>query len=380
MNQPESLGVDMGAPSELQTLIADSVERLLSGEITPALLADFDTNGRIDALWQNVAANGLPLALVPEGAGGSGASLLDASPVLRAIGYWQAPLPLGETMLAAALLSRAGLEVPEGPISLIQAGRLGDLRLAADGLFVEGGAEQVPWSRACSWAVLADAGRIALVDLRAAGLARRAGRNFANEERDGVSFQHAPVVATAELPLLGVDEPAWLLGALLRACMLVGALESALDKAVSYANERVQFGKPIGRQQALQQLLAQMAGAVGMARMATRIALGTASDYLGGTLAAPQRLAFDIAAAKVCASEAATLGCSVAHQVHGSIGFTHEHSLHQVTRRLWSWREEFGSDAQWARLLGESAIQAGSLGFWNALVERDLRCAETHVA
>jgi len=380
MNSLEPQGADNGACSELQTMIADSVERLFSRAITPSVLADFDTHGRIDDLWQRVVDSGLPHALVPEHAGGSGASLLDVGAVLRAIGYWQAPLPLGETLLATALLARAGLDIPDGPISLIQAGRLGDVRLTTDARAVQGCAEQVPWSRACRWAVIADAGNIALVDLQHDSLTRSAARNFANEQRDTLCFEHTPVVATAELKLPGVSEPVWLLGALLRACMSVGALESALDMAVGYANERVQFGKPIGRQQALQQLLAQMAGAIGLAQMTTRIALGSTSDYLEGRLAQPHRILFDIAAAKVCASEAASLGCSVAHQVHGSIGFTHEHSLHQVTRRLWSWREEFGSDAQWAHLLGSAAIESGAQGFWNGLVERDLWRSHQEVA
>jgi acyl-CoA dehydrogenase len=372
MNSPDTQGANNDACSELQTLIADSVERLFSRAITPSLLADFDRNGFCDTLWQRLAESGLPHALVPEHAGGSGASLLDASPVLRAIGYWQVPLPLGETLLATALLARAGVEIPEGPISLIQGARLGDVRLAAEGRVVEGRAGQVPWSRACRWAVVADAGQIALVDLRHASLTRDVACNFANEQRDTLCFARTPVVTTAALTLPGISEPVWLLGALLRVCTSVGALESALDKAVSYANERIQFGKPIGRQQALQQLLAQMAGAVALARMSTHVALGSASDYLEGRLAQPQRMLFDIAAAKVCAGEAATLGCSVAHQVHGSIGFTHEHSLHPATRRLWSWREEFGSDAQWARVLGSAAIAAGAPGFWSGLVERDL--------
>ncbi|TDF80742.1 acyl-CoA dehydrogenase [Pseudomonas sp. H9] len=372
MNCLETLGADSATPSELHTLIAESVERLFAREISASALADFDRDGCIEALWQRVVDIGLPHALVPEQAGGSGASLRDASAILRAIGYWQAPLPLGETLLATALLTRAGLDIPEGSVSLIQAGRLGDVQLDLQGLSVNGRAEQVPWSRACPWAVIADDQHIALVDLRHSSVERSAACNVANEQRDTLCFQRTPLLASAALPLPGVGEPVWLLGALLRACTLVGALESALDKAVGYANERVQFGKPIGRQQALQQLLAQMAGALAMARMATQIALGSASDFLDGQLATPQRLLFDIAAAKVCASEAATLGCSVAHQVHGSIGFTHEHSLHHVTRRLWSWREEFGSDAQWAQQLGSAAIESGALGFWDGLVERDL--------
>jgi alkylation response protein AidB-like acyl-CoA dehydrogenase len=67
-----------------------------------------------------------------------------------------------------------------------------------------------------------------------------------------------------------------------------------------------------------------------------------------------------IAAAKIRASEAAGKVAEIAHQVHGAIGFTHEHSLHRLTRRLWSWRDEFGTEAHWSRELGRAVIAAGA--------------------
>lgn len=369
LNHP---GADDGAPSELQSLIADSVERLFAEQVTRELLERFDAGHSADVLWQRVVDNGLPGALVSEAAGGSGADWLDASPVLRAIGYWQAPLPLAETMLAGALLAHAGLDVPEGPISLIQAGRLGDLRLADDGLRLDGRVINVPWARSCRWAVVADGERLALVDLRQAAISLEAGSNFAGEERDTLLFANASSQTCGQLCLAELGEPVWLLGALARACMLVGALEASVDKAVQYANERVQFGKPIGKQQVLQQYLAQMAGATGTARTAVQVALRSASEVFAGAAGSGSTLAFDIAVAKVCAGEAATLAASVAHQVHGAIGFTHEHTLHFATRRLWSWRDEFGSDGQWAKVLGQAAIAAGSDGFWAGLTARSL--------
>ena len=365
-------GADDGTPSELQTMIADSVERLFAKQVTRQLLERFDAGHRADSLWQMVVDNGLPGALVAQDAGGSGASWLDASPVLHAIGYWQAPLPLAETMVGAALLAQAGMEVPEGPITLIQAGRHGDLRLDKEGQYLEGRAINVPWARSCRWAVVADGARLALVDLRQPDITLAAGSNFANEERDTLVFTNVSSQAIGQLQLPDLHEPVWHLGALVRACTLVGALEAVVDKAVLYANERVQFGKPIGKQQVLQQYLAQMAGATGAARMAVQVALRSASDLFLGVAGSSNTLAFDIAVAKVCAGEAATLAASVAHQVHGAIGFTHEHTLHFATRRLWSWRDEFGSDAHWAKVLGQAAIAAGSEGFWIGLTDRSL--------
>ena len=53
-----------------------------------------------------------------------------------------------------------------------------------------------------------------------------------------------------------------------------------------------------------------------------------------------------------------------------TIGFTREHSLHFATRRLWAWREQFGSDAWWAAALGRAAIAGGAGAFWPAVTRR----------
>jgi alkylation response protein AidB-like acyl-CoA dehydrogenase len=123
---------------------------------------------------------------------------------------------------------------------------------------------------------------------------------------------------------------------------------------VTYANERVQFGRPIGKQQAVQQMLAILAGQVAACGGAADIA-GTAFDTLD---------LMAIAAAKVRAGEAVSIAAPIAHQVHGAIGFTEEHRLHFFTRRLWAWRDEFGSERHWSAILGRHAISAGSDGLW----------------
>jgi acyl-CoA dehydrogenase len=125
-----------------------------------------------------------------------------------------------------------------------------------------------------------------------------------------------------------------------------------------YANERVQFGRPIGKFQAIQQSLAVLAGEVSCAQSAALAACEAAG-------AAPRL--FDVAVAKITAGQAAGVAANIAHQVHGAIGFTYEHSLHYATRRLWSWRAEFGAESVWAEQLGRQAIASGGREFWSAL-------------
>ena len=166
------------------------------------------------------------------------------------------------------------------------------------------------------------------------------------------------------------------LGAVARSIAMVGALESLLEQSVQYANDRVQFGRPIGKNQAIQQPLAVLAGDTAAARMAARVAAQDApSAHAAHTDAATRAMmaghaAFSAAVAKIRVGEAATRATSIAHQTHGAIGFTQDHALHFATRRLWAWREAHGSDAWWAGRLGRAAITARSGGFWSSLTQR----------
>src|SRR5690606_28309364 len=296
-------------------------------------------------------------------AGGIGADWRAAYPVLRGIGYWQAPLPLAETAVASLLLSLAGIELPGGPLVLVESELDGELRVS-DGARpkLDGEARRVSWARHGRWAVVSSARGIGLVDLRdAASVSIDPFENHARIPADTVRFADAPLLEMAANPLPDLQHPVRTLGAIARAAMMVGALEAILEKAVDHAGNRVQFGRPIGRNQAIQQQLALLAGDVAASRVAALVA---ASDAPWAGDRNCRSTAFSAAVAKIRCGEAATQGCSIAHQVHGAIGFSYEHSLNFATRRLWAWREEFGADAWWAERLGRAAIAGGSAHFW----------------
>ncbi len=368
-------------------MIEQSAERLFAGEVTRALRMRFEAGEFPQALWQLVADQGLPLALATEAAGGIAASWADAYPILRGIGHWQVPLPLAETMIAGQLLSMAGLQIPDGPIALIEPDVAGQwvLRHSAAGQRLTGRAQRVAWASACGWALVSlpaatpsVAGRILLVDLRdAASVHISAQRNPANEPCEEVALHGAPVRAQAANPLPALHRPVRTLGAIASSAMMVGAMEWLLAQSVQYAQDRVQFGRPIGKNQAIQQQLALLAGEVAAARVAALVACADAPDVAAAGCAST---VFSAAVAKVRCGEAATRAAAIAHQVHGAIGFSQDHGLHFATRRLWAWREAHGADAWWAQQLGEAAIRAGSAGFWPAITDRhfaglDLRSA-----
>ena len=352
------------------SMIEDSAARLFAEQVDKGQRLRAEAGELDAALWQQVSDSGYPLLLATEAAGGFGQGWSAAYPLLRGIGYWQVPLPLAETLVAAQLASLAGFDLPEGPMTLIEQGQGNQLQAEgqAGALTLSGVAHSVPWARHAEAALvsLAD-GRLALLGLRHNPSVTVVPHvNHAGLPSDTLQLQQTRVMAVADNPL-PLRQPVWTLGAIARSAMLVGALESALEQSVRYAGERVQFGKPIGKYQAIQQNLALMAGDVAAARVAAMVAAADAPDATSNACTVTP---FSAAVAKVRAGEAATRGTSIAHQVHGAIGFTHEHALHFATRRLWAWREEFGGDAHWAAELGRAAIQARAVGFWSGLTRK----------
>ena len=80
---------------------------------------------------------------------------------------------------------------------------------------------------------------------------------------------------------------------------------------------------------------------------------------------APDEFAVSVAKSRV--GEAAGKGAEIAHQVHGAMGYTREHNLHYSTRRLWSWRDEFGNESYWQTRLGRAVAAAGADALWPML-------------
>jgi acyl-CoA dehydrogenase len=233
------------------------------------------------------------------------ASRTEALAVVKVAAAFAAPIPLAETVLACLVSPE---EVTSGPHTVGAGGR-------------------------------ASYGRIAVKILGADRFTLEPDVNYAGEPYDRVS--------PAGYGRMLLD------GALVRSVQMAGALETVLALTVTYAQDRRQFGVPLATFQAVQQQLALLAGEV----VAAVAAADRAAEF-------PTEL--NIAAAKVRCGEAAGFGSSLAHQVHGAIGFTEEHRLQQYTRRLWSWRDDFGTESEWAVYIGRLASAMGAAAFWSA--------------
>jgi acyl-CoA dehydrogenase len=351
--------------TDLSALLSPTVTRLFTDLVTKELIESAEKGAWPDKLWRALEEGGLTLPLVPEAAGGAGGTWADAHVVVRAAGKHAAPVPLAETIAAGWLLAQAGLEVPLGPLTLapVREGERLRLTRSGGGWLVSGTVTGVPWGAAASHVVVAaesdGAPMLALVGAAAAVVT--ADRNLALEPRDTLAFDATPVVAAAPAGPRATADAVIGLGAMLRAAQMAGALESLLEQSARYVTERKQFGRPIGAFQAIQHNLAILAGHVAAAGIAAE------SAFVAADRGDP---AFEVAVAKIRVGEAAGVGAGIAHQAHGAIGFTYEHSLHFSTRRLWSWRAEFGSESRWAMRLGAQVAATGADRLWPDLTAR----------
>ena len=338
-------------------ILEETTARLFAKHVSPALLASSAQGIWPAPLWSTIEEIGLTKALLPEDAGGFGLPVSQALRLLRLAGEAALPLPLAETMLAGWLLAGAGLPIEDGPLTIA----MGDsLTLEPNGASwrLRGQATFVPWGRDARMVtvLVMRKGQAFVAAVPGAAAQCEPSANIAGEPRDRLSFDMALPVdsvapAASGIGLLQLRAA----GAAARSMMIAGTLQRVSDMTVQYAQERKQFGKPIGRLQAVQQNLAVLAGEAAAAAAASDLAADGFADGL--------RI-FAIAAGKARSSEAAGIGAAIAHQVHGAIGFTQEHSLHFLTKRLWSWRDEFGTEAEWSRCLGMQAAADGADRLW----------------
>ena len=341
-------------------LLRETASRVFQEHCGTAVSRSADSGVWPAAAWSAVAEAGLHRALLPEDSGGYGVAVTDALSLLRVAAEHAVPLPLAETMMAHFLLAAAGLAVPDGPMTVapVLPGECLSLEREGERFRVRGTVSRVPWGRdAEAMAVLATLGSETWVAL----LPRTAWtwepeQNVAREPRDRLTIDGL-AIAAARSPH---DADALrAIGAAMRAQQIAGALTAITAMTVQYAQDRVQFGKPIGKFQAVQQNLAVLAGQTAAAVAAADLAAEAVADHVK---------ILPIAAAKSRGGEAASIGAGIAHQVHGAIGFTFEHNLQFLTRRLWSWRDEFGNEASWNRLVGRHMIAAGGDRLWAEIV------------
>ncbi|MCV7309150.1 acyl-CoA/acyl-ACP dehydrogenase [Mycobacterium paraffinicum] len=304
-------------------------------------------------LWRQLTELGLLRLTGAVEHGGSGAGWYEAAELLKAAVRCGIRIPLAEhDLLACWLLDASGL------------GADGAARTVCV-LDMRGVATQVPWASVAERVVVvwrAD-GRYRVADVAAETLTITRGTNLIGEPRDTVAAELSGLHGTPIGPTL--ISQLRLKSGLVRAIQVCAALDDILRLCIEHVSSRTQFGRPLSKFQSVQHLVSDVAAEAALARAATEAALaaGVRGEWSSPTLE------FLVAAARSCAGHAASVVVRNAHQVHGAIGTTREHRLHEFTRAALAWRSEFGSMRYWDDVVTDTAMRASAGGLWSLITE-----------
>jgi alkylation response protein AidB-like acyl-CoA dehydrogenase len=339
--------------SDDQLALRDGARELLDGLAPIARVrAVVEAGGGVDAeLWKAMVEQGWTAVELPEDRGGLGLGSVEVAVLLEEVGRHVAPAPFLPTVLTLGALARAGADDrvarlldTEGigcvawsrrPDAVQATERGGEWRL-------NGRPDPVPYAPSAAVAIVTaateDGPALFSLDLDEVG---RPPRQPALDQTRELGWLHLDDAPAARLG--GPDAVDALLdrAAAGVATEMLGSAARALEMAVEYAKDRVQFGRPIGSFQAVKHRCADMLVDVEGMR--------STSYWAAWCIGAGDRDASVAAStAKIWCSDAAKRVMASALQVHGGIGFTWEHDLHLFLKRSQLDQVSFG-DASFHR-------------------------------
>ncbi|GHF31924.1 alkylation response protein AidB-like acyl-CoA dehydrogenase [Amycolatopsis bartoniae] len=317
---------------------------LLEAQLARApIREELEQSGWSESLWTSLVDAGWLDVMLPRNLGGLGLGLQDMAGVFTAVGRYLVPGPVFDNAVAAPLVvsratraehlsnliaGRTRISLADGAAGGQAAGtrpavRNGRLFGAVDLVRLGGVVDHL-------LVVVEDPEpTLVLADVAATGLTLHRRHSFdpyvecASVGFDGAEFE--PLFedcpedrARAAAGIAELRDAA----RLLFACETAGNARHMLDRAVLYAKEREQFGRPIGAFQSIQHLLA------GLATKQTTLE-AACEQGLGSWYSEPSRRYVDAATAKAIAAEVGRAVGEGALQVHGGIAFTREFPLHR---------------------------------------------------
>ncbi|MFG2091464.1 MULTISPECIES: acyl-CoA dehydrogenase [unclassified Spirillospora] len=334
--------------------LRDAVRAFTSRQVTPAVVrAAVDAEReKAPAFWDDLAAQGLLGLHLPENAGGAGYGLVELAVVVEELGRAIAPGPFLPTVLASAVLHRAGHEEHLPPLA--DGTKVGAVGLDAGGLALSRSGDEVTLTGTSGPVMGAPSADLLIVPAK---------------DGDGTAWIVVPREAVTVHELPGHDltrRPARIesgnttlaarsvldvgsqavgdLAAVLFAAEASGLADWATSTAAEYAKVREQFGRPIGQFQGVKHRCARM---LAHAEQARACAWDAARAQEPGT--GPREVSLAAAVAGATSVQAAFQVAKDCIQTLGGIGFTWEHDASLYLRRAQTLRVLLGSTASWRR-------------------------------
>ena len=335
--------------TRMQNDFYDSAERLFGEVCTPTVIRQIEGGADTARRWSELSSVGFADALLPESANGAALSLTEVWPMLFSMGRHALPVPYAQTLLGRAWLQQAYATTCAQAKVLAQGVPEGTITFAPFRVLTERAGVQaigVSFGRTATWVLAQSDTSVWLLPTSQAQCVASGGNGSLDAD-----LSWSPEVAQASL-LGQFEQPQFReLLALSLAVLIAGAADRVFEMTLGWANQREQFGKPIGRFQALQQQISEVAEQVFGARMAAEMACRSTAWQPAAALAA---------LAKAQTSQAVGRIVAVAHAVHGAIGVTKEFDLQLYTRRLNEWARAGGGAGYWSGVLGQQVLGAKS--------------------
>jgi len=359
-----------------QRLLTDSVNRLLGDQYTFEKRRGFlkSPEGWSTALWAQYAELGLLGLPFAEEFGGFGGGAVDVMLLMQAFGRHLVLEPyLSTVVLGGTAIKLAGSAeqqgdilpgVAEGSIKLAFAHYerqsrydisdvLTTAKASGGGYVLDGAKSVVLHGDSADKLVISartsgardDAAGISLflVDGSADGLARRGytlrdGSRAAELSLSGVRVSNADMLGELD-NALPVIERVVEAGIAATSAEVIGTMETMQAMTLDYLKTRVQFGKPIGENQALQHRAAEMLVAMEQGRSMAMLA-----SMMVDEPDAAERMR-NISMAKVGVGQSGRFVSQNAVQLHGGIGMTEEYAVGHFFRRVMVVEHLFGDTA-----------------------------------
>ena len=329
-----------------QLFFSETVREMLTKQCSPDHIGDFisSESGTLPLLWDSLMAIGVPGMAAPLSLGGLEMSDLDFVLIMEELGRAACPEPIMEhAVLSVPLLAECNTGNTYN--NILESAIAGTKRVsvALDGQYVLG-------ANSANYLLLFHSGALHLVEQDSVELQRQLS---VDETRHLFSIEWNPTAKTVI-----EDNPDHVRSLALKtelraevatAAQCVGVAERLLEKTVQYVQERNQFGKPVGANQAIKHQLADTGKAIEFARpMVHRAAWCLSSGDPETDLA--------VHMGKLLASRSVELACQTSLQCHGAIAYTLEYDLQLWLKRgltlSSSWGDTYGQREKIANCLG----------------------------
>ncbi len=363
--------MDIGL-SEEQEILKASARDFLARECPKKLVKELDESdkGYSPELWRKMAELGWMGLVFPEEYDGGGGTFLDLVVLFEEMGYNILPGPFFSTIVLGGLpILKAGSEeqkkkflsgIATGELILTMALTEPTASYDASAIAVKASPRNSDYSLNGTKLFVADANiadyllcvartketanpqegiTIFVVDAKTPGIKCTLLKTLARDKQNEVVFDNVNV---AKENIVGGLDQGWPVtqdtlekAAVAKCAEMLGGAQAALDMAVNYAKERIQFNRPIGTFQAVQHYCANMVTDVDGARYITYKAAWELSEGLPATKS--------VAMAKAWVGDAYQRVTILGHQIFGAIGFTMDHDMHLYYRRAKAGAIAFGN-------------------------------------